>query len=144
MAFTDTQVRQLKAKLDHRYVKTRNANCAKLSYVEGWHAIAEANRIFGFDGWDRKTLTSTCVWSNGSGQLYAAVYTAKVRISVRASDIKIVREGSGTGEGKAPTPGAPVCLDSHGRVGAWMDSRASAVSGASLADARSILRRSLS
>ena len=26
-----------------------------LSYIEGWHAIAEANRLFGFDGWTRTT-----------------------------------------------------------------------------------------
>ena len=49
MVFTDAQVRQLKAKLDPRYIKTRSVNGANLSYVEGWHAIAEANRIFGFD-----------------------------------------------------------------------------------------------
>ena len=36
---------------------------------------------------------------------HAAAYTAKVRVSVRAGDITIVREGSGTGEGKASTPG---------------------------------------
>ena len=105
MAFTDTQVRQLRAKLDAKHVKTRNANGTDLHYVEGWHVIAEANRIFGFDAWDRRTLASNCVWSGASGQLYAAAYTAKVRVSVRAGDIKIVREGSGTGEGKAPTPG---------------------------------------
>ena len=105
MAFTDAQVRQLKAKLDPRYVKTRNANGANLSYVEGWHAIAEANRIFGFDAWDRRTVSTACVWSGQSGQLYAAAYTAKVRVSVRAGDITIVREGSGTGEGRASTPG---------------------------------------
>ena len=56
MAFTDTQVRQLKAKLDPRHIKTRNANGADLHYVEGWHVIAEANRIFGYDAWDRRTL----------------------------------------------------------------------------------------
>jgi DNA recombination protein Rad52 len=105
MAFTDSQVRQLKAKLDPRYVKTRSANGANLSYVEGWHAIAEANRIFGFDAWDRRTVSTTCVWSGQSGQLYAAAYTAKVRVSVRAGDVVIVREGSGTGEGRASTPG---------------------------------------
>ncbi|MCX7349062.1 MAG: Rad52/Rad22 family DNA repair protein [Alphaproteobacteria bacterium] len=33
-----------------------------LSYLEGWHVIAEANRIFGFDGWDRETISSECVW----------------------------------------------------------------------------------
>ena len=63
MAFTDIQVRQLKAKLDPRYVKTRSANGTNLSYVEGWHAIAEANRIFGFDAWDRRTVSTACVWS---------------------------------------------------------------------------------
>jgi hypothetical protein len=45
------------------------------------------------------------VWSAQSGQSYAAAYTAKVRVSVRAADALIVREGSGTGEGKASTPG---------------------------------------
>jgi Rad52/22 family double-strand break repair protein len=47
MALTNTQVRQLRAKLDPRYVKTRQANGTNLHYVEGWHVIAEANRIFG-------------------------------------------------------------------------------------------------
>ena len=105
MAFTDSQVRQLKAKLDPRHVKTRSANGANLSYVEGWHVIAEANRIFGFDAWDRRTVSTACVWSGQSGQVYAAAYTAKVRVSVRAGDTIIVREGSGSGEGRASTPG---------------------------------------
>jgi hypothetical protein len=105
MALSDAQVRQLRAKLDGKHVKTRSANGADLHYVEGWHVIAEANRIFGYDAWDRRTLASHCVWSGPSGAYHGAAYTAKVRVSVRAGDITIVREGSGTGEGKAPTPG---------------------------------------
>jgi DNA recombination protein Rad52 len=105
MAFTDQQARQLKAKLDAQHVRTRKANGATLHYIEGWHAIAEANRIFGFDGWDRRTLVTNCVWTGTRGQLYLAAYTAKVRIYVRAGDVVIVREGSGTGEGTADTPG---------------------------------------
>ncbi len=105
MALSDTQVRQLRAKLEAKHVKTRNANGTDLHYVEGWHVIAEANRIFGYDAWDRRTLASHCVWSGASGAYHGAAYTAKVRVSVRAGDITIVREGSGTGEGKAPTPG---------------------------------------
>jgi hypothetical protein len=105
MALTDTQIRQLRAKLEAKHVKTRKANGTDLHYVEGWHVIAEANRIFGYDAWDRRTLASHCVWSGASGAYHAAAYTAKVRVSVRAGDITIVREGSGTGEGKAPTPG---------------------------------------
>src|SRR5688572_12190705 len=105
MAFTDTQVRYLKAKLEPKYVKVRKANGVTLNYVEGWHVIAEANRIFGFDAWSRETVSTTCVWSGSSGGFHEAAYIAKVRVSVRAGDGVIVREGSGTGEGKAPTPG---------------------------------------
>jgi hypothetical protein len=105
MEFSEQQVRQLKAKLKPRYVKSRQAEGALLHYVEGWHAIAEANRIFGFDAWDRRTISSRCVHSERSGRTHFAAYVAKVRISVRAGDIVIVREGSGMGEGAAPTPG---------------------------------------
>ena len=97
MAFTDQQARQLKAKLDAQHVKTRKANGLTLSYIEGWHAIAEANRIFGFDGWDRRTLFTNCIWTGTSERDYLAAYTARVRIYVRAGDALIVREGSGTG-----------------------------------------------
>jgi hypothetical protein len=105
MALSDIQVRQLRAKLEAKHVKTRKANGTDLHYVEGWHVMAEANRIFGYDAWDRRTLASRCVWSGTSGGSYSAAYTAKVRISVRAGEITIVREGSGTGEGKGTTPG---------------------------------------
>jgi hypothetical protein len=105
MAFSDTQTRQLKAKLDSQFVKTRKANGSTLHYIEGWHAIAEANRIFGYDAWDRRTIATRCVWTGMSGQDYLAAYIAKVRIRVRAGDVTVVREGSGTGEGKAATPG---------------------------------------
>ena len=67
MALNDTQVRQLRAKLEAKHVKTRKANGADLHYVEGWHVIAEANRIFGYDAWDRRTLASHCVWSGETG-----------------------------------------------------------------------------
>jgi DNA recombination protein Rad52 len=105
MAFSASQARQLKAKLAADHVKSRTENGATLSYIEGWHAISEANRIFGYDAWDRVTANSRCVWTGTSGRFYMAAYTAKVRISVRAGDIVIVREGSGSGESKALTPG---------------------------------------
>jgi hypothetical protein len=105
MAFTDQQTRLLKAKLDAQHVKTRKADGATLHYIEGWHVIAEANRIFGFDGWDRRTLMTNCIWTGTAGDSYLAAYVAKVRIYVRAGEVLIVREGSGTGEGRAPTPG---------------------------------------
>ena len=73
--------------------------------MEGWHVMAEANRIFGFDAWDRRTLSTNCVFSSATGQNHFAAYIAKVRVTVRAGDTKILREGSGTGEAKASSPG---------------------------------------
>ena len=105
MALSDMQLRQLRAKLDARHIRTRKANGTDLHYVEGWHVISEANRIFGYDAWDRRTVVTKCVSSSGNGQHHFAAYTAKVRITVRAADITIVREGSGTGEGSGATPG---------------------------------------
>lgn len=105
MAFSASQARQLKAKLAADHVKSRTENGATLSYIEGWYAISEANRIFGYDAWDRQTASSRCVWTGTSGRYYMAAYTAKVRVSVRAGDIVIVREGSGSGESRALTPG---------------------------------------
>ena len=77
MALSHTQVHQLRAKLEARHVKTRKANGADLYYVEGWHVIAEANRIFGYDAWDRRTLANRCVWSGAGGAYHEAAYTAK-------------------------------------------------------------------
>ena len=105
MGFTDTQTRQLRAKLDGKHIKRRNANGTVLDYLEGWHLIAEANRIFGFDGWDRRTLRTRCVWTGMSGNRYATAYTARVRVRVRAGDMTVIREGCGTGQGDASTPG---------------------------------------
>jgi len=105
MAFNETQVKSLEAKLNAKHVRTRQANDTTLTYVEGWHVLSEANRIFGFDAWDRRTLANTCVWSGTSGEFFVAAYAAKVRISVRAGDVTITRDGSGSGEGKAATRG---------------------------------------
>ena len=76
-----------------------------LAYVEGWHVIAEANRIFGYDAWDRHTLSTRCVWSDAANHHFGAAYIAKVRIAVRAGAIVITREGCGSGNAKASTPG---------------------------------------
>ena len=61
MGFSAKQVQALRRSLDRRHVRTREANGRELSYIEGWYAISEANRIFGFDGWSRETVESRCV-----------------------------------------------------------------------------------
>lgn len=102
MAFADTQTKALKAKLLRRHVKTRESNGSTLSYVEGWHAVAEANRIFGFDSWDRQTLSPQCQWTNLQSGHTVCFYSTKVRITVRAGGTVTIREGIGTGHGRSP------------------------------------------
>jgi DNA recombination protein Rad52 len=105
MGFSAKQVKALRRNLDHRYVRTREANGRELSYIEGWYAISEANRIFGFDGWSRETVESRCVLARENRGSFLAVYTARVRISVQASGTTIIREGHGSGEGRSASPG---------------------------------------
>src|SRR5450755_3040586 len=99
MGFSARQNIALKRNLDHRYVRTRSSHGRELSYIEGWYAISEANRIFGFDGWSRETTESKCVLTRENRGTFLAVYTAKVRITVQATGATVVREGHGTGQG---------------------------------------------
>ncbi len=105
MPFSKSQNKALTAKLCASHVKTRIKDGVTLSYIEGWHAIAEANRIFGFDGWNRETVRAECVWQGGNNGKSTCSYTAQVRVSVRAGDNIICREGCGSGSGFGPTPG---------------------------------------
>jgi hypothetical protein len=105
MGFSTKQVQALRRNIDGRCIRTREVNGRELSYIEGWYAIAEANRIFGFDGWNRETVEFRCVLARENRGAFLAVYTAKVRITVHADGAAIVREGHGTGEGRANTPG---------------------------------------
>jgi len=105
MGFSAKQVKALRRNLDQRYVRTREANGRELSYIEGWYAISEANRIFGFDGWSRETVESRCVLARENRGAFLAVYTARVRISVQANGSTIIREGHGSAEGRGASPG---------------------------------------
>ncbi len=99
--FSPEQIAALSAPLDRAKVQTRSQAGRSLAYLEGWQAIAEANRIFGFDGWQRETMALQCVSerertlgsSNRAG--WGVTYTARVRIRVG----EVIREGSGAGHG---------------------------------------------
>lgn len=104
MAFTDEQRAALKAKLSYRHVRNRLSEGIMIPYVEGWHVIAEANRIFGHDGWDRTTIEPRCIWRDTQRGQTTCFYTAKVCIRVTANGSTIVREGMGTGTGRSSAP----------------------------------------
>lgn len=92
-------------------IKTRKENDVILTYLEGWHVIAEANRIFGPENWDRITHATQCVWQGKHDGQPACAYIARVRITIRAGLTTLTREGSGFGEAIGNDPG-----DSHGRA----------------------------
>ncbi|MCX7320423.1 MAG: RAD52 family DNA repair protein [Hyphomicrobiales bacterium] len=99
--FSSEQNEQLKAKLAPSAVKSRQQGGSKVSYVEGWHVIAEANRIFGFDKWTRETLDIKCV-SESAREIgaqknpgWGVTYITKVRVIVDG----VAREGCGAGHG---------------------------------------------
>ena len=105
MTFSSSQMRQLRAPIRPEVVKQREVEGKVLHYLEGWHVISEANRIFGYDCWDRETLHSQCVWQKQIDYRYAAAYLTRVKITVRAGDQVIQREGLGSGEALAGTAG---------------------------------------
>src|SRR5512146_2836698 len=105
MGFSAKQLRILRRNLDHNVIRSRHRNGRELSYIEGWYAVSQANRIFGFDGWSRETLDVRCVLARENRGSFIAVYTAKVRITVQAAGATIIREGHGSGEGKGSSPG---------------------------------------
>ena len=105
MGFSAKQVQALRRQPSHRYIRTREAHGRELTYLEGWYAISEANRIFGFDGWNRETIESKCVLARENRGTFLAVYIARVRVTVHADGATIIREGHGTGEGHGTSPG---------------------------------------
>jgi DNA recombination protein Rad52 len=105
MGFSVKQIQALRRDLNHRYIRTREAHGRELSYIEGWYAISEANRIFGYDGWDRETLESRCALARENRGTFLAIYIARVRITVHADGATIIREGHGTAEGRGSSPG---------------------------------------
>jgi hypothetical protein len=105
MGFSAKQLQALRRSLNSRHIRTREVNGRELSYIEGWYAISEANRIFGFDGWSRETFDSRCVLARENRGLFLAIYVAKVRITVQADGATVVRDGHGSGEGRGTSPG---------------------------------------
>jgi DNA recombination protein Rad52 len=101
VSFSDDTKIALAAKLSPSSVKSRQQGGSKVSYIEGWHVIAEANRIFGFDNWTRETLDIKCVSEREReiGQQkhpgWGVSYLCKVRIIVDG----VAREGCGAGHG---------------------------------------------
>ena len=110
-AFSAAQIAALSAPLDRALVSSREQGRSKVNYLQSWVVISEANRIFGFDGWQRQTLFSRCIAqaerligarSTGREQKsgWGVTYIARVRITVYVGGQGLlIREGTGAGHG---------------------------------------------
>jgi DNA recombination protein Rad52 len=97
-------LRKLVRDVDARHVQTREFDGKRLSYIEGWYAIAQANAIFGHAGWDREMVHFERVMERTrSDAIVTCGYMARVRIRVRAGSTEIIREGTGWGSAAAST-----------------------------------------
>ncbi len=104
--FSPEQVNALAAPLDRRHISQREQGRSRVAYLQSWWLIREANRIFGFDGWQRQTLACRCIHQGERGigreqkPGWGVTYTARVRITVAAGPLgPLVREGTGAGHG---------------------------------------------
>jgi len=103
--FARSQLKRLASKLDPARIQAREVGGKKLDYIEGWFAIAEANRIFGFAGWDREMVQFERLYERSRSDGASCAYLARVRIRVRAGDGLVIREGTGFGEAAAKSLG---------------------------------------
>lgn len=93
-------------KLDHTAVKQRKVVSQYVSYIEGWWAIKEANRIFGAGGWSYSVRDLSCVVSEPkklmSGQGHTVTYVCQVVVTVG----EVSRHDVGAGNGQDKELGA--------------------------------------
>lgn len=103
---------ELQKKLDPAHIKP--APRGKYGdYVDGYHVISEANRIFGEDGWsyevtDLRQVSEQTVQLNGNNgpyEQYRVGYLCRVRVTVDG----VVREGTAVGSGV----GSPLTIADH-------------------------------
>ena len=101
--FSSEQQRLLSDNLDPKNVKTLRGN----GYIEGWHAINEANRIFGYGAWDvelrRLEKTNADLVDIAEGRAtkkqWRVGYIATVRVTVYGEGGSRFRDGTGFGSG---------------------------------------------
>ena len=80
-----------------------SANGTDLHYVEGWHVIAEANRIFGYDAWDRRTLQATACGAVSPAPIMAQPTPPRCALASERETSQLCGRDQGLGKAK-PLP----------------------------------------
>ena len=96
------EIAALEQPLNARHVSQRKgAGGMTLDYIQAHHAIREANRIFGHDGWSRETREVRHVWTGDRRGKTAVACIATVRVHA----LGVHRDGTGYGDGLGPDEG---------------------------------------
>ena len=106
LGFSPQQIEALSAPLNRAHISSREQGKGSVSYLKSFVVLQEANRIFGFDGWQRQTLSCRCVCQaerligESKRPGWGVTYIARVRITVSAgANGPLIREGTGAGHG---------------------------------------------
>jgi hypothetical protein len=106
LGFSPQQIEALSAPLNRAYISSREQGKGSVSYLKSFVVLQEANRIFGFDGWQRQTLSCRCVSQaerligESKRPGWGVTYIARVRITVSAgANGTLIRAGTGAGHG---------------------------------------------
>jgi DNA repair and recombination protein RAD52 len=101
MTFTDEMKAELAKPLNPAHVNPPKKFGPKGDYIEGWHCIAELNRIFGFDGWSYTVQLTKDDLREGQdkegGPQWQAAYTCICTLTVG----DVMRQDVGFGSGFA-------------------------------------------
>lgn len=99
--FTDEQKKALGAPLDPKHIKPPPKGKFG-SYVDGFHIVTEANRIFGHDGWSYAiTKIDLCSRVEATDSKGAPQVRVGYFCTVRAEAGGVAREGAAVGTGMA-------------------------------------------
>ncbi len=101
---TPEQIKMLQAPLDPKNVKKPSGSFGpKGDYIEGWHAINELNRVFGFDGWSYTIDLARDALEKGKdskgNEQWQAAYTCVCTLRVGEVTRQDVGFGSGFAKG---------------------------------------------
>lgn len=93
----DKITKELQSKLNPDFVKEPPKGKYG-QYIEGWHAIAEANRIFGFNGWSYTLDSLQLTNATRDGGSHRIGYMAQVTVCVDGVSRGDVGHGQGFGK----------------------------------------------
>lgn len=105
MTLTPEQKKLLDMPLNPKHIAKRSKGGTQLSYIEGYHVIDEANRIFGYDGWNhtitRLEKVHTGQYEKNGREHFVVTYLATVSVTVGSK----VSEDIGTGTSDTTSAG---------------------------------------